>query len=135
MKILVAYDSGRQAVKALEIAIEVARRKGASIHLVTAYHWSPQDGEKYSTKEDIYTNIQRIQSQAVEKVRQSKVMVYTDIREGPPGPVVCHVAEHLEPDLIAMGTHNCSDRNHLLIGSASNYVLNNTASPVLVVKG
>lgn len=51
-----------------------------------------------------------------------------------PGPEVVRIAEEQACDLIVMGTHGPNDANQRLTGSVAQYVLANSAIPVLLLR-
>lgn len=53
---------------------------------------------------------------------------------GPPGPVICWLAQENDCDLIIMGTHGRTGLKHLLLGSTAEYVLQHARCPVLSVR-
>lgn len=53
---------------------------------------------------------------------------------GPPGEVICWLAEESRCDLIVMGTHGRSGIRHLLQGSVAEYVVRHARCPVTVVR-
>ncbi len=52
---------------------------------------------------------------------------------GPPGEVICWIAEHRGCDLIVMGTHGRTGLKHLLMGSVAEYVVRHARCPVVTV--
>ena len=55
------------------------------------------------------------------------------LHAGPPGEVICWLAEHRRCDLIVMGTHGRTGVKHLLLGSVAEYVIRHARCPVLTV--
>ena len=53
---------------------------------------------------------------------------------GPPGEVICWLAQDRKCDLIVMGTHGRTGVKHLLLGSTAEYVLQHARCPVLTVR-
>jgi len=56
------------------------------------------------------------------------------LHAGPPGPVICWLAQEQECDLIVMGTHGHTGLRHMLFGSTAEYVLQHARCPVLTVR-
>lgn len=56
------------------------------------------------------------------------------LHAGPPGPVICWLAQEHACDLIVMGTHGHTGLKHLLMGSTAEYVLQHARCPVLTVR-
>ena len=55
------------------------------------------------------------------------------LHAGPPGEVICWLAENLACDLIVMGTHGRTGLKHLLLGGVAEYVVRHARCPVLTV--
>lgn len=74
------------------------------------------------------------------EVREQMESVKSDIpaekllHAGPPGPVICWLAQENECDLIVMGTHGRTGLKHLLFGSTAEYVLQHARCPVLTIR-
>jgi nucleotide-binding universal stress UspA family protein len=56
------------------------------------------------------------------------------LHAGPPGEVICWLAQENDCDLIVMGTHGRSGLKHLLFGSTAEYVLQHARCPVLTIR-
>lgn len=147
-KIMVAYDDGNQARKALEAAIEIARGTGAEIHIVSAYAL-PIVYQSTVSLEGIYpdntaimkylqensrSHLAAILEEASARVRAENIPVQTEILEGSPGRVIVQYAEEQGIDLAAVGSHNRTAVNRFFMGSVSNYILQHVKCLVLVAK-
>ncbi|MDD4801706.1 MAG: universal stress protein [Syntrophomonas sp.] len=147
-KILVAYDNGIQAQKALEAAIEIAGNTGAEIYIAAVYT-IPIVYQGTMAADGIYpdnaaltsyfyettrAHLETILSQSAEKVRMANIPVHTAIMEGSPGKMISQFADEKKIDLIAIGSHNRTAVNRFFMGSVSNYVLQQTKCLVLVAK-
>jgi nucleotide-binding universal stress UspA family protein len=147
-KILVAFDDGSQALKALDAAIEIAKNKDIEIHIVSAYtvpimyQGDITSGSVYPDNTAIldylYENtrafLETMLIKAAAKVRQENIPVYTEIVEGSPGRAITEIAENSEIDLVCIGSHNRTAVNRFFMGSVSNYVLQHARCLVLVAK-
>ena len=147
-KILVAYDDGNHAVKALDAAIELAKNTSAEIIVGSAYTVPTNDWERYANMDGVYPDddtkatfhernrkyLEKIQAEAVEKVRQANIPVQSAVKKGKPGPVLTQMAEDLKVDLIIIGSHNRGSMGQFFLGSVSNYVLHNARCPVFIIK-
>jgi len=147
-KILVAYDDGRQAQKALAAAMDIAKGTGAEIHLASAYILPivyqgtiASDGvfpDNTAVIDYLYNNshtyLKKILAEAAEKVSQENIPVFTGILDGSPGKVITQYADEKKFDLIAVGSHNRSAVNRFFMGSVSNYILQHSKCLVLVAK-
>lgn len=147
-KILVAYDDGSQARKALDAAIEVAANTGAEIYLVAAFALPivyqgtialdgiyPDNTAIINYLQDNnHAHLGEILVEAATKVQEAKIPVHTEILDGNPGRVICQFAEDKGIDLISVGSHNRTGINRFFIGSVSNYILQHVKCLVLIAK-
>jgi nucleotide-binding universal stress UspA family protein len=147
-KILVAYDDGILAYKALDTAIELAKNISGEIIIGSAFNMHTHDWERITTMagvlgdcaaKDIFHEInqkyiERIQAEAVAKVLEANIRVQSAAKKGNPGSVLTQMAQDFQADLIVMGSHNRDSIGQFFLGSVSNYVLHNTACPVLIIK-
>lgn len=53
---------------------------------------------------------------------------------GPPGEVICWMAQQRQCDLIVLGTHGRTGLAHLLMGSVAEHVVQHAPCPVLTVR-
>ena len=147
-KILVAYDDGNQARKALDAAMEIARGMGATIHLVAAYAL-PIVYQSTVSLEGIYpdntaimkylqensqSHLAAILEEAAARVKAENIPVHTEILEGSPGRVIVQYIEEQGIDLVAVGSHNRTAVNRFFMGSVSNYILQHVKCLVLIAK-
>lgn len=147
-KILVAYDDGNQARKALDAAMEIARSMGATIHLVAAYAL-PIVYQSTVSLEGIYpdntaimkylqensqSHLAAILEEAATRVKAENIPVHTEILEGSPGRVIVQYIEEQGIDMVAVGSHNRTAVNRFFMGSVSNYILQHVKCLVLIAK-
>ena len=142
-KILVAYDDSSQAAKALDTAIEIAKKTAAEIYLVSVYTLPINYGEEYSgVTADIRASFlettikhsKEIQAEALDKVMKENITVFAQVVEGKPGPCIVDAVEELNADLVVIGAHKRGAVARVFLGSVSNYVLHQAGCKVLVVR-
>jgi len=127
-KIMVAYDEHLAAVKALDMAIEIAKSTGAEIYIVSAY----MSVDNISRRAFLETLLE----EATEKVMREGITVYTKLQAGGKvlGETLVRNAEDLLVDLVIIGSHNRGALGKIMFGSVSDYVVRNLKCPVLIVK-
>ena len=126
-KILIAYDEGKVANKALDTAIDLAKAASGEIYIVSACLSDD------SPQRRIY--LEKLQSEAAEKAANEGITFYKKIEAGKGfGEVIKKVAEELKVDIVVIGSHNKGAVARFMLGSVSNYVLYNVGCPVLIVK-
>lgn len=147
-KILVAYDDGNQAKRALDAAIEIAANSGAEIYLVAAYAlpivyqgtialdgiYPDNTAIINYLQENSHSHLEKILAEAAAKVREANITVHTEILDGSPGRVISQFADDKGIDLISVGSHNRTVVNRFFIGSVSNYILQHVKCLVLIAK-
>lgn len=142
-KILVAYDNGNKAQKALETAIDLAKGSKAQIHIVVSVKMP--DFVSSVTTSAILKDLEEksreyfvdILKEPEEKVIKEGLAVVTAILQDSPGEAIVRYAEKEGINLIVMGSANRGKLERVLLGlgSVSNYVLQHAKIPVLIVKG
>jgi nucleotide-binding universal stress UspA family protein len=141
-KVLVPLDFSPVADSALDTAVEICKRQGATLTLLHVVESSlaifghkagiaatsilPELVE--SAQANLYVKCAEITS--VHRVR-TNCMVVT----GNPALEITHSATEKKIDLIVMGTHGATGIREFLIGSNAYRVVKNAACPVLTVPG
>jgi len=127
-KILVAYDEGTVAGKALDTAIELAKATSGEIYIVSAFMTVDNPTRR--------EHLEKIQSKAAEKVIQEGITVIKKIEAGGKvlGETIAKIAEDLDVDIVVMGSNNRGVVGRLMFGSVSDYISHNIGCPVLIVK-
>lgn len=142
-KILVAYDNGNKAKKALETAIDIAKGNKAQIHIVVSVKM-PDFISSVATsailkdlEEKSHEYFAEILREPEELVVKEGLAVATAILHDSPGEAIVEYAEEEGIDLIVIGSANRSKLERMLLGlgSVSNYVLQHAKVPVLITKG
>jgi nucleotide-binding universal stress UspA family protein len=141
-KILVAYDHGLKAQKALEIATEIARGCGAEVYIFTSVKM-PGIIDSYAARDMLkeletqsYQYFEKILEEAAAKVRGEGLTAHVVIRSEGPGEAIVRFAEKENIDLVALGSNNRGSFERFLLGlgSVSNYVVQRAKCPVLISK-
>ena len=135
--ILLAVDGSEHAVKAAQIAGNIARSMEASLVIVTAF--DPIPGYLGEPDRGRVTSAHmREAEEAMEKGQQEvgeiRGEVQTEILEGPAAEAILKVAETHGSDLIVMGTRGRGGLRSLIIGSQSQKVVSHAECPVLLVR-
>ncbi len=127
-KIIVAYDEGEVAKRALDTAIELAKATSGEIYIVSAYM-----AVDNPTRREY---LEKIQSEAAEKVVQEGIPVHKKIEAGGKefGKTIGKIAGDLKADLFVVGSNNRGVVGRFMLGSVSDYILRNIACPVVIVK-
>lgn len=127
-RILCPIDFSDTSISALRYAESVAREMNAE--LVVAHAFSrPASWDHEGQLEPSDASLRDKLNAITCEVPFSNVM-----HAGPPGEVICWLAQQRGCDLIVMGTHGRTGVKHLLLGSTAEYVLQHARCPVLTVR-
>jgi nucleotide-binding universal stress UspA family protein len=142
--ILVPVDFSRQSFQAVDFALALARRFGASLHLVYVYEGKPRFQSLVNTPElfsdpaiELFSDREIAGRLKNEMQRRFSVDVrpqHCHFRSGRPSPEICAVADKLNADLVAIATHGRTGLKHLTLGSTAEKVIRHAHCPVLVVR-
>lgn len=152
-KILVPLDGSEHSTKALEAAIQTAKKFGGKLTLFHAYSITvtpivvPEpttltpSGVPVVTPAEVSQMIeaardvgQRILNEAEQKAKSEDVQVESMLREGNTVQEIIRLAKEGNFDLIVIGVKGVSKLREFLLGSVSEGVVKHASCPVLVVK-
>lgn len=152
-KILVPLDGSEHSLRALEIAIQIAKKFEGRITLIHVYSVSvrpvviaepttltppsvptmpPADFSKVIEAARKAGNT--ILANGEDKVKAEGIPVETLLKEGHNVKQILKTARDGEFDLIVMGARGVSRIREMLLGSVSDGVIRNASCPVLVTK-
>ena len=140
-KILVGVDFSPPSDKAVALAVDLAKKLGASISLLHVYQIpafafpetivpAPPETIDRMIKE----NKKHLEQIAVE-VRAAGVTATPDLLPGSPFVELVGRAKQGGFDLIVVGTHGRTGLRHALLGSVAEKVVRKSPIPVLTVRG
>jgi nucleotide-binding universal stress UspA family protein len=149
--ILVPLDGSEHSLKALDMAIQIAKKFSGKITLVNVYSvvavpMMPEPsmataGIPVMAAPDISKLIEatqkvgnRILDDGEQRVKAAKVEVNRLLEEGHTVQQIVRVAKEGNFELIVMGARGISRIREMLLGSVSDGVIHHVACPVLVVK-
>jgi nucleotide-binding universal stress UspA family protein len=152
-KVLVALDGSEHSERALETAIQIAKKFRAKMTLLHVYSVTvpaiiaPEPttltpaGVPVVTSAEVAKMVEaarmvgnRVLIDGEQKAKSANVKVETVLREGNTVQEIVALAKEGEFDLIVMGARGISRIRELLMGSVSEGVIKNAHCPVLVVK-
>lgn len=143
--IVCAVDGSAHALKAAEVASNLAARFGAALTLLTVTREikvTPQikrymelehlTGEPQYVLDDMTREIMEAAKRAAAEVGVETVK--TEIKVGPPARTIVDFAKRSEADAIVLGSRGLGDVEGALLGSVSHKVANLAAMTVIAVK-
>jgi len=152
-KILVPLDGSEHSLRALEIAVQIAKKFEAKITLIHVYSvgirpvvmpepttltpigvpvMAPTDVSKIA--EATRKAGAAILADGEEKVKAEGIEVETLLKEGHSVQGIVKTAKEGSFDLIVIGARGISKIREIILGSVSDGVVHNASCPVLVVK-
>ena len=135
-KILLAYDGSEPARKALDAALDMARKYQAELHVLTVVQ-PPDFGEDVETEaiiENSRNYHQRMLAPIKHLVGASGVKAQFEVAVGHPAEQIIYHADHCNADLIVLGHRGKSLFRRLLLGSVTKQVTQYADRTVLVVR-
>jgi nucleotide-binding universal stress UspA family protein len=152
-KILVPLDGSDHSLRALELAIQIAKKFGGKITLIHVYSVTVRPvimpepttltppGVPVMTPTEVSKVVEatrkagtNILADGEQKVKAEKIQVETMLVEGQTVEEIARIAKEDKFGLIIMGARGISRIREILLGSVSDGVIRKAPCPVLVVK-
>jgi nucleotide-binding universal stress UspA family protein len=138
-RILVPIDFGDAASKALDIAVDLAKKYGATITLLHVYEVPLEPYTLTPLDFDFVTPIREAAEKALASaftaLKPKGVEARAELLCGVPWSAILDTAQQQKADLIVMGTHGRKGVMHALLGSVAEKVVRLSPVPVLTVRG
>jgi nucleotide-binding universal stress UspA family protein len=140
-RFLVPTDFTETSDRALDWAIDLAARVGASVTVMHAYEIPVlgfPDGALIATPEiavRISDAARAALNRTLERCKDRGVPVDAVLRDGVPYEEVNTVAEAIKADLIIIGTHGRRGLARALLGSVAENVIRTATRPVVTIHG
>jgi nucleotide-binding universal stress UspA family protein len=135
--ILHANDGSVQAFSALKLALGIAKKDAAELHMVSVEergHMPELVEESERNTGAITLRFDKILQQARALAEESRVKLRTHVLTGHPVHNVIRLAIDINVDLIIVGASGHSALYDRMIGSRAQRILHHATCPVLVVK-
>jgi nucleotide-binding universal stress UspA family protein len=141
-RLLVPTDYSATSDLALGYAIDLARRYGASIHLVHVvediyFANAYPDGffaELPALRARLIADAETRLGEDADRCTAASVVVSRQVIDGRPARVIVQLAAERGDDLIVMGTQGRSGVAHMLLGSVAEHVVRTAPCPVFTVR-
>ena len=134
--ILLAFDGSPHAIRAAQMAAEIARNHPGTLWVVVAYERIPIFLGESELEMVISAQIEEADEQmrkALEIIGDVPSEIKKEILEGSAAEAVLKVAKNRNCDLIVMGSRGLGRLAGLLLGSQSQKVISHATCPVLIV--
>jgi nucleotide-binding universal stress UspA family protein len=138
-RILVPVDFSEMSQKALDYALDLGAKLGASVHVVHVcpllYYALGADlpddpAFERKLKEQLRHKLEALQKSLSDRGHK----ITTSLVDGNPGQQISEVATQQGADLIVMATHGRTGMQHLMLGSVAERVVRTAKLPVLTVR-
>ena len=137
-KILVAHDGSKGAQKAFEVALEIAVRSDAELHMISVQEKLPRRAQVISEIVDVQEiedgYFERVAEEAKRLATRQSVYLECIIVPGRTVKTILQVADEGGFDLLVTGFSGHSGFNEQLWGRASRDLMRSAPCNVLVVK-
>jgi universal stress protein A len=135
--ILVPTDFSPSSLKALQYATPLAKKFGASVHLIHANELAVQEpllATTFKLRGD-FDHKQRRRLQEIGASYPTPIIpARCHLRSGWAAEQICREARLLRADLIVIATHGYGGLKHVMLGSTAERVVRHAPCPVLVVR-
>jgi len=140
--ILVPTDFSKYSVKALELAVDVAKHNNAKIHLLHVVDIVQQCAADYCLPSadviSLRSQIKKVTDANLKKMmdrfKKDGVQILGDIKEGVPYEEIMKAQKAKKADLIVMSAHGRTGLKKYLMGSVAEKVIKAAPVNVVVVK-
>ena len=142
--VLFATDFSRMADAALDHALALAQKHGASLHMLHAVGLHADDpndpAHHFPDAEEIRIRLEetaegRMASQLEQREAGELEVVRAQRRGMSTAPVILEYAEEIDADVVVMSTHGRRGLSHALVGSVTEEVVRLSPRPVLTIRG
>jgi len=134
-RILVAVDGSPQSIRAVRMALNIAKAVGASIDFISVSELSDIPtlmAEAQNEQSEVYARLALGMSMKLALAKGVKAEVV--LRKGHPAGQIVRYADEIKPDLIVLGSRGLSGARGAILGSVSTAVSRSTGYAVLIVK-
>jgi nucleotide-binding universal stress UspA family protein len=138
--VLVPVDFSAHASAAMDLAVEIVRDGGGTIHLLHAYEVPLGTIPPYgvAVPESLLAQVRdaaaRRLEKAAQKIAAAGLPCETHVVHGPAADAIAEAAERLHADLIVMGTRGLTGLKHVLLGSVAERTVRIAPCSVLTVR-
>lgn len=133
--VVIATDGSESVERAVDVALDLARRFDADVHALYVVDTSEVDSSPEELREDLHDALQQTGSEAVDGVAERAGQeISTAVREGRPVTEISQYAREHDADVVAAGTRGRHGEHRFLVGSVAEGIVRTCPVPVLTVR-
>ena len=133
--VVIATDGSESVERAVDVALDLARRFDASVHALYIVDSTEVDSSPETLREDLQEALETAGDDALAAVQsRSDREVVTAVREGRPAAEIERYAGEVGADVVATGTRGRHGEHRFLIGSVAERIVRTCPVPVLTVR-
>ena len=133
-KILVPIDGSKNSFRALDYAISIGTALNASISTIYVLDLPPVFAVIDPVSKRLESQGKKFLAKAQKHVRKSRLRFDGKILHGKTGSVIINQSKKGKHDVIIMGARGIGGISGLLVGSVSNFVVQKSKKPVVIIK-
>ncbi len=142
-RILVAVDGSEHALKAVDLAADMAQKYGANLTVLSVYRPLRVPDSTHSLVRaravappaaELKAMAQEVVDEALQRAATHGVQGDGLVRRGQPARTIVEAAEEVDADAIVMGSRGLGDVGGLLLGSVSHKVSSLARCTCIVIK-
>lgn len=134
-RIVVATDGSKSVSRAVDVALDVAGRFDAEVHVLSVVDAGEIESSPERIREEMREALREQADAALDAIRnRADRDVQTVVREGRPAAEITAYARDADADMVATGTRGRHGENRFLIGSVAERIVRTCPVPVLTVR-
>jgi len=137
--VVIATDGSASAERAVETALDLASRFGATVHALYVVDAAEVEATPDEVRDSLERALATTGGRALSFVldaaeAETDEELVTAVRQGEPAEEICRYAEEHDADVIATGTRGRHGEHGFLLGSVAESIVREAESPVLTVR-
>ncbi|MFP3307345.1 MAG: universal stress protein [Thermocladium sp.] len=136
-KIVVAYDGSPHSKRALDMAIDIAKKYGSRLYIIEVVDPAALIGLGVSpVPQTVLDQLYQKAKDDIEEAHKRAAGLETEgqVLEGDPATSILEFVDKVKADLLVSGSRGLSTLKRLFLGSVSSRLVSEARIPVLVVK-
>jgi len=133
--VVIATDGSTSAVRAVEVALDLAATFDAAVHALCVVDEREVTGTPEDVREEMRAAMRESADEALSSISdRTERSVTTSVCEGDPAGEICRYVAEQDADVVAMGTRGRHGDHGFVLGSVAESVVQRCERPVLTVR-